>query len=61
MEQLNIARTTSDEGQKQDIIEKVRKNVCNKKERKVCCDNNSVPDMLTIDINVTSTDLSSYL
>ena len=39
VEKLNIARTTSDQGEKQEIIEEVRKKVCNKKERKVCCEN----------------------
>merc|ERR1711955_90920 len=40
---LNIARTTSDQAEKQEIIEEVRKKVCNKKERKVCCKNSNAP------------------
>ena len=43
VEKLNIARTTSDQGEKQEIIEEVRKKVCNKKERKVCCENSNAP------------------
>ena len=39
VEKHNIASTTSDQGGMQEIIEELRKKVCNKKERKVCCEN----------------------
>ena len=39
VEKRNIARTTSDQRMKQEIIKELREKVCNKKERKVCCEN----------------------